>query len=321
MANNVGFLNDAGRRPVDELLRRALRRDGACRGVIRDILKCPIDIAIPEKIEWLDGHLQPRQRTWNTDLIGYLDHANIIHIEQQTSNHGDMDIRMLEYGALIASNDKLQRNINQIYYSTDDRPVAGRSNLQRVDNQRRSIGNRYLFVDAGGGNAWAYFDHENFDVALFGFLVRQIDDFTRFADHMVRRALSDYDGQELIDRLVDCVGMGALRRRGRLVQEHIPMHLKESIDDDPYMAEMQNKKQRQSLRTVLDVALEKVDFMPPNGFISWLIQEGDERVISNVVFAMGRADSFEALLATSGVEWPVPENAPEIPASNPGPGW
>lgn len=144
MANNTDFLNDVGRRPWDELFKRSLRRTGVCAGILTEVLGCEFDFFIPNEIDWLDGHLSPRQRTWTTDLIGRIDSENIIHIEQQTANHGDMDIRMVEYGALIASNDRMVRNINQIYFSTDDGPVRNRAHLRVVDNKRRSIRSKYL---------------------------------------------------------------------------------------------------------------------------------------------------------------------------------
>ena len=119
----------------------------------------------------LKGADPEQKRTWNTDLIGYLDDLNIIHIEQQTSGHSDMNIRMLEYGSLISSRDGLIRYINQIYLSTDNTPVPNLLSIQPIKNLRRSIGSKFLFVDAGAWDAWAYFEHLDFDVALFGFLV------------------------------------------------------------------------------------------------------------------------------------------------------
>lgn len=301
---NIDFLNDAARRPIDELIRRALRRPGVCRGVFVDVLECPFDTQISDKIQWMDGHLQPTQRTWNTDLIGYLDDLNIIHIEQQTSGHSDMNIRMLEYGSLISSRDGLIRYINQIYLSTDNTPVPNLLSIQPIKNLRRSIGSNFLFVDAGAWDAWAYFEHLDFDVALFGFLARNIDNERAFVEGMISRVLAEYQGQELIDRLVDCVCMGALRRRGKKVQEFIPMYLHEFIDDDPYMAEMQDKKYRQGLRILLDKAIAKARFVPPNEFIVWLSRHKNVEMVQDAALEIRSSATFEDVIATLGLEWP-----------------
>ncbi|MBX9457403.1 MAG: hypothetical protein KL863_16075 [Rhizobium sp.] len=321
MPYNVAFLNDAARRPVDELIRRAFRRDGVCKGILKEVLDCSGDLVIPDKIDWMDGHLQPRLRTWNTDLIGKLDDQNLIHIEQQTTGHSDMDIRMLEYGSLIAANDGLIRNVNQFYLSTDDRPIRGRINLDLVDNKKRSIRNRFIFIDAGEGDPWAFFQHRDFDVALFGLLSRDMDDERRFIRAIVQRALSDFDDQErdLIDRLVDCVGMGALRRRGRLVQEFIPMQLRELVDQDPYIAEMQDKKERQFIRTLLDRAIAKSPFMPSNDFIAWLARHENVALVQDAALEIATAATFDDMIAALGIKWPLPEqdqlpeNVPAVP--------
>jgi hypothetical protein len=121
-----------------------------------------------------------------------------------------------------------------------------------------------------------------------------------------------FDGPELTDRLVDCVGMGALRRRGHLVQEFIPMHVRELIDEDPYMAEMQNKKQRQLIRSLLDRALAKAQFMPPK-FITWLARHEDIDMVQEAALEIAKSATFDDLLETLEIEWPIPAEEPDVP--------
>ena len=88
----------------------------------------------------------------------------------------------------------------------------------------------------------------------------------------------------------------------------MPNSVGELIDQDPYMAEMQDKKERVALRGVLDAALERSTFMPPNDFISWLSVR-DAGTIGRCAFELGKSKSFQDLLGLIEMTWP-PEPDP-----------
>jgi hypothetical protein len=97
------------------------------------------------------------------------------------------------------------------------------------------------------------------------------------------------------------------------------MQLRELVDQDPYIAEMQDKKERQFIRSLLDRAIAKSQFMPSNDFIAWLARHDNVDLVQDAALEIATAATFDDMIAALGIEWPLPgqeellENEPAVP--------
>jgi hypothetical protein len=104
---------------------------------------------------WADQTFHPRNRKYVVDLVGECEDGRLLHIEQETSPDSDLQVRMLEYAALIAIRHRLLRPITQIVFYTGDarRNWPGtskhRNGLLYEETSLGYLQHRYLVIDAG----------------------------------------------------------------------------------------------------------------------------------------------------------------------------
>jgi hypothetical protein len=303
MSYNLDFLQDHGRRPFDEILKRSIREPGVCRDLLNQVIPVEWCDLVPERISWLDGQLQPRQRTWNTDLIGELQDGSIVHIEQETSNHDEMHLRMMEYGSLIAVHHGLGKQVRQIYLCTGDYRPFEYEQGRFIINDRASIRNSFQFIYAGDFNAWGLLESPLFTVASLGLLSESIEDLPKFVDALIERAYREFSGSGLTNQLVSCVMMASLRRRAQMFVEALPMFAEDPIFQDPYFQEIFDTRERGRAIALLDRTIAKSSIIIPNDFIIWLSRHPNIDLIEDVAASLKRAAAFENILLENGINW------------------
>ncbi|MDX8465716.1 hypothetical protein RFM26_08475 [Mesorhizobium sp. VK23B] len=292
MPFNEDFLWDHGRRPFDEVVKATLKRNGILRELVSYIEGGP---RLPEDIVWLDGQIRPRQRTWNTDLVGFIDDDTLLHVEQQTNSAENMDIRMMEYGCLLATNFDLQYNVYPIYYYTGDSPISGRDSFAKITNNRWSIYNSYYYIDAGAYDAWTMFDSSRFEAASLGLLAREIPNETRLLRELVERAQSEFKDGSLITALVDCMSIASLRKRANAFRDAIPMILQEEMDRDPYFKALFDDARITEVKKFLQRAIDKARFVIPDQALRHLHDLRNLDQIAEIALELPGADSWEQI--------------------------
>lgn len=306
------FLADKGRRPFDEVVKHLLRNPGVARGVLAQF---PGLEAMPIEVEWLPGEYRPRQRTWETDLVGFIDPSTILHIEQQTDAYDDMNIRMMEYAALLATAHELRYKIYQIYLYTGDRPIPDRGAVELIKNGRGSIYNGYYFVDAGKCNAQSMIEHPLYEVAIFGLLAREIPDTVGLAERLVERAQTEFKGEHTVEALVACMCVAALRRRTGLIRKAMPMILRSEMERDPYFHGLFEEKwqdgwrggrqdgRHEAFREACAAVLAGARFEVPSDFLGYVQQSIPEEQAHRLLAVVARASSLLEALEMAGIPW------------------
>lgn len=303
MPYNLDFLHDRGRRPFDEIFKRSVREPGVAQELLANVIPMPWSGIVPEEVVWLDGQLQPRQRTWNTDTIGLLGDGSILHIEQETSNHDDMDLRMMEYASLLAVSHSLRRPIRQVYICTGDhRPFEYQSG-RNISTRCHAVENHFTFFHAGDFNAWAMLENPLFTVAALGLLATEIEEFPAFVNSLIDRACREYNGDRLVNQLVSCVFMASLRRRSEYVIEEIPPLVLDEVFKDPYLLEIFDAQGRGRALAFLNRMISKAFIEIPNDFIIWLARHPDIEFIEDVAGTLQAALDFEDLTMRNGIDW------------------
>lgn len=305
MSYNLEFLLDHSRWPLDEIIKRSIREPGVCRELFRYVMPVHWWELVHERVYWLDGQLQPRQRAWATDLVGELNDGSIIHIEQQTSKRADMGIRMMEYGSQIAVSRGLTCAVRQIYFCTDCHRPFGYEHGAVIVNDQRSIRNSFQFFYAGDFNAWALLESPLFAVASMGLLSEHIDNLPCFVQKLADRAHREFNGSRLTDRLVSCVFMASLRRRAHIFVEAISVLEIEKVFEDPYLKEVLYPQGRNSAIALLDRKISQSTITLPNDFMIWLSRHDDVSFIEDVASSLGGALDFDDLTQMHDIDWPT----------------
>ncbi|CDZ31234.1 Hypothetical protein, partial CDS, partial [Neorhizobium galegae bv. officinalis] len=96
-------------------------------------------------IDWKKQTFFPRHKKFSSDLVGFTQDGDIIHIEQETSPGSDFFYRMIEYATLISVEFDLKRRLFQYAYYTGDEPRK----TELIEHNMGWFGHRFFFMDAG----------------------------------------------------------------------------------------------------------------------------------------------------------------------------
>lgn len=302
MSENVTLLNDHGRRALDEVIRENIRKPGVCCAVLKLIMPlCSYDLT-PERIVWLDGQLQPKKRTWSSDLVGQLSDGSIIHIDQEPWDHADIGIRMLGHGSHIAMNHKLARQVSQVFLCTDRQKPPGYEHGKTIVNDYGAVRNSFQFFYAGDFNAEALRGSSLFTVASMGLLSEHIDNLPSFIDELIERAYREFDGNRLTRHLVSCILMASLWRRAQIFFDAIPRSERDEVLADPYINEVLDVRRGRAI-SFLNLRVSKCAITIPNDFVIWLSRHTDLILIKDVASSLNGAIDFDDLTLLHRIDW------------------
>ncbi|KJF74648.1 hypothetical protein [Agrobacterium arsenijevicii] len=265
------------------------------------ILEIPATVsALTERdvsaIDWKKQTFFPRHKKFSSDLVGFTQDGDIIHIEQETSPENDFSIRMVEYATLISVAFDLKKQLYQYAYYTGDKPRK----TEVIEHNMGWFRHRFFFMDAGSEEVCLRLIKKPLPTAVLSLLVRNYDLAERYSEAIVERIgkLPFEERQPIIEH---CIRVSSLRGRRNLFETILMCKL--NYDPTLFNNPAAEAAVKDALSGWLPDAVAGLSFAISSNLNHYIINDMSGWEIAEFLKHARSFSSQDDLMTTLGLEW------------------